>query len=162
MRTKLLGSLAIVLSIAGLILVAQDAHSAGAVLFAGASGSPNGDPSNFAYNNATHTLKVANTATATNCASSASPAVCAAAAAGAVAGAASSTTLTINTTAVTANSEIQVNEDSSLGTRLSVTCNTTPSTNGVTVTARTAGTSFAILFSSPTTNPRCISYRIVN
>lgn len=101
-------------------------------------------------------------ATATNCASSASPAVCASSSAGSVAGAASSTTLTINTTAVTTNSEILITEDSSLGTRLSVTCNTTPSTNGITVTTRTAATSFAVLFSSPTTNPRCFSWRIVN
>ncbi len=100
--------------------------------------------------------------TTTNCSSAAAPAVCSAAPAGSVAIAAAGTTVTVNTTAVTANSQIFLQEDSSLGTKLSVTCNTTTG-RLYTVTARTAGTSFVITASAaPTTNPACLSYSIVN
>jgi hypothetical protein len=99
--------------------------------------------------------------TATNCSSSAAPAVCAAAPAGSVVVAAAATTVVVNTTAVTANSQIFVMYDSSLGTKLSVTCNTTvPALYGV--TARTAATSFTLTASAPITNPACFSYFIVN
>lgn len=99
--------------------------------------------------------------TATNCTSSAAPAVCASAAAGSVVVAAAGTTVTVNTTAVTANSQIFVMYDSSLGTKLSVTCNVTePALYGV--TARSAGTSFTLTSSAPITNPACFSYFIVN
>lgn len=103
--------------------------------------------------------------TATNCSSSASPAVCGSAAAGSVAlptGAVP--TLQVNTTAVTANSLIFLNVDESLGTKLSVTCNTTLSTllNPV-VTARSAGASFTFTINATiAVNPACISYFIVN
>lgn len=98
--------------------------------------------------------------TVTNCASSTG--ACSAASAGMVSIAASGTTRTIATTAVTANSEIFVQEDSSLGTALGVTCNTTTG-RIYTVTARTAGTSFVITSSAaPTTNPACVVYRILN
>ena len=100
-------------------------------------------------------------ATITNCSSSASPAVCAAAPAGSVTVAAAATTVVVNTTAVTANSQIFVMYDSSLGTKLSVTCNTTiPALYGV--TARTAATSFTSTATAPATNPACFSYFIVN
>jgi hypothetical protein len=99
--------------------------------------------------------------TSANCSSSASPAVCASAAAGSVAVPAAGTTLVVNTTAVTANSQIMLTFDSSLGTKLGVTCNTTA--NQPTVSARTAGTSFTITMSgSITTNPDCLSYSILN
>lgn len=99
--------------------------------------------------------------TATNCSSSASPAVCAAAAAGSVVVAAAATTVVVNTSAVTANSQIFLMYDSSLGTKLSVTCNATePALYGV--TARTAATSFTITATSPITNPACFSYFIIN
>lgn len=99
--------------------------------------------------------------TNTNCSSSASPAVCAAAPSGSVAVAAASTTLTVNTTVVTANSQILLTFDSSLGTRLGVTCNTT--ITQPTVSTRTAATSFVITMSAaPVTNPACISYTIIN
>ena len=101
-------------------------------------------------------------ATKTNCSSAAAPAVCAAAPAGSVVVAAAATTVVVDTTAVTANSQILVQEDSSLGTRLSVTCNTTPATAPPTVSARTAGTSFTITTTAPTTNPRCFSYTVLN
>lgn len=100
--------------------------------------------------------------TATNCSSSASPAVCAASPAGSVVVAAAATTVVVNTTAITANSQIVLTEDSSLGTKLSVTCNTTTGRT-YTVSARTAATSFTITSSAaPTTNPACLSYLVVN
>ena len=99
---------------------------------------------------------------ASNCSSSASPAVCASAPSGSVVVAASTTTVVVDTTVVTANSQIFVQEDSSLGTKLGVTCNTTPATAPPTISARSAGTSFTITTTSPTTNPRCFSYQVVN
>jgi hypothetical protein len=105
--------------------------------------------------------------TATNCASSASPAVCGSAAAGDVAVPTGATpTLQINTTAVTANSQIQltVAESATVGTRLSVTCNSTLSTlvNPV-ETTRAAGASFTIQMNSTLAiNPACVHYTIVN
>lgn len=103
--------------------------------------------------------------TATNCSSSASPAVCGSAAAGTVVIAATASTVTVNTTAVTANSEIFLTSDDTLGTKLSVTCNSTLATivGGLAITARTAGTSFQITSGvTPTVNPLCISYHIIN
>jgi hypothetical protein len=102
--------------------------------------------------------------TATACANSASPAVCAAHSSGFVAIAAGTNpTLVVNTTAVTANSQIFVNDDESLGTALSVTCNTTLPSGAIVVTARTAATSFTIQATGVfTTNPVCVSYFIVN
>ena len=104
-------------------------------------------------------------ATTANCSSSANPAVCGAASAGSVAIAASATSVVVNTTAVTANSQITVTEDSSLGTKLGVTCNTQSLlVLGVPkVTARTPGTSFTVgIEVGPTTSPLCVSYSIVN
>lgn len=99
--------------------------------------------------------------TTTNCSSAAAPAVCAAANAGSVVVAAAATTVVVNTTAVTANSQILVMYDSSLGTKLGVTCNVTePALFGV--TARVAATSFTITATAPITNPACFSYFIVN
>jgi hypothetical protein len=101
--------------------------------------------------------------TKSNCSSSAAPAVCGSAAAGSIVIAAAATTVTVNTTAVTANSQIFVMEDDSLGTKLGVTCNTGILTSPPEVTARTAGTSFVITTTTaPTTNPACYSYFIVN
>jgi len=99
--------------------------------------------------------------TQTNCSSTASPAACASASAGSVTVAASATTEVVNTTAVTANSQVLLTFDSSLGTKLGVTCNTIPVQG--TISARTAGTSFTIkLPSAPSSNPACFSYEIVN
>jgi hypothetical protein len=103
--------------------------------------------------------------TLSNCSSSASPAVCGSAAAGSVAVPTGSTpTLQINTTAVTANSQIFVTIDEGLGTKLAVTCNNTLSTLvDPVVTARTAGTSFTIQINATlAVNPACVSYFIVN
>jgi hypothetical protein len=71
----------------------------------------------------------------------------------------------VDTTAVTANSQVLLTEDSSLGTKLGVTCNTQSLlTLGVPkVTARTAGTSFTVSVEvAPTTYPLCLSYAIFN
>lgn len=106
-------------------------------------------------------INTRNFRTFTNCSSSASPAACVSAAAGSVVVAAAATTVVVNTTIVTANSQIFLMYDSSLGTKLSVTCNTTePALYGV--TARTAGTSFTITSTASVTNPACFSYLIVN
>jgi hypothetical protein len=97
---------------------------------------------------------------AQRCTSSASPAVCTGSTAGFVAVPAAGTTLTVNTTAVTATSEITLTWDSSLGTALGVTCNTVAVTTIPQVTARTPGTSFQITVGTLAANPACISYTI--
>jgi hypothetical protein len=97
----------------------------------------------------------------TNCADSAGAAACGAAAAGAFVVDAASTSTVVSTTAVTANSEVFVQFDSGLGTRLGITCNSTTALPSV--TARTAGTSFTVTVpAAPTTNPACYSYFVVN
>lgn len=99
--------------------------------------------------------------TAANCADSAGAAACGAAAAGAFVVDAAATSVVVSTTAVTANSEIFVQFDSSLGTRLGITCNTTGALPAV--TARTAATSFTVAVpAAPVTNPACFDYHIVN
>jgi hypothetical protein len=53
-------------------------------------------------------------------------------------------------------------EDSSLSTRLSVTCNTTTGRT-YSITTRTAATSFVITASTnPSVNPACLNYIVVN
>lgn len=100
--------------------------------------------------------------TVSNCIAISSPASCGTAPAGSVAMATGGSTLVVNTTAVTANSQIFITEDSSLGTRLGMTCNT--STNrSYTISARTPGTSFTIKSTNnPVTNKACLSYWIIN
>jgi hypothetical protein len=99
--------------------------------------------------------------TLSNCSSSASPAVCGSAAAGSVVVAAGTGSVLVNTTAVTANSEILVTFDSSLGAKLSVTCNTTY--DAPYVSARRAAESFTISVASrPSANPACYSYSVIN
>lgn len=106
-------------------------------------------------------LNAATYTTATNCSDSAGAAACGSASAGSVVIDAGSTSVVVSTTAVTANSQIFVQYDSSLGARLSVTCNTTPALPSV--TARTAATSFTITVpAGPVTDPACYSYRILN
>ena len=101
--------------------------------------------------------------TATECASSASPAVCGSAASGFFVIAAAAGTVTVDTSAVTANSIIGVAEDFSLGTALSVTCNTATAPGFSAVTARTPGVSFTFaVTNAPSVNPDCFSYFIIN
>lgn len=96
--------------------------------------------------------------TTQNCASSASPALCGTATSGSVALAAGGTTLVVQAGNITANTVIQITEDSSLGTKLGVTCNVTTGRT-YSVSARTAGTSFTIASSAiPLTNPACLDY----
>ena len=119
----------------------------------------------------TGALSGATYATATECAAAGSGAnpslvACSAAAAGffSCATNASTGTCVVSTTAVTANSVIQIQPDSTLGTALSVTCNTTAD-SGLTaprVSARSAGTSFTITLGTFTTHPECFSYVIIN
>ena len=92
----------------------------------------------------------------------ATPADCGASSTGAVIISAAATVVVVNTTAVTANSQIFIQEDSSMGTKLSVTCNTTISRTYA-VTARTAATSFTLTSSAaPSANPACLHYWVVN
>lgn len=113
---------------------------------------------------ATTSVQGATYLTATNCADSAGAAACGSAAAGRFVIDVGSTSVVVSTTAVTANSEIFVMFDSSLGTALGITCNTTPATVAVpSITARTAATSFTLSVTGTVgTNPACWSYRIVN
>ncbi len=100
-----------------------------------------------------------------NCSSSASPAVCGSASAGSVVVATSATSVTVNTSAVTANSQIFVMPDTSLGTKLSVTCNSDSTIANFlpVVTARTAATSFTFsITGAVATNPACYSWFLVN
>lgn len=110
-------------------------------------------------------LKAQKILTSANCANGASPAVCAAASAGAVAiPTGVNSTLVVNTTAITANSQILLTVDDSV-TIGGTTCNSTLATlvGGTAITARTAATSFTISFNGTiTTNPVCISYSIIN
>lgn len=77
--------------------------------------------------------------------------------------AATGATCQVNTTRVTANSQIYVQEDETQGTKLGVTCNT--STNVLPVSrllaSKTAG-SFTINLGTVTTNPGCFSFRVDN
>jgi hypothetical protein len=105
--------------------------------------------------------------TNTNCSSGASPAVCGSASAGSAAlpTNAVSSSIVVQTTAVTANSQIFVQTDDTLGTKLGVTCNSTVATlvGGLTISARTAGTSFTIANNvAIVTNPLCVSWNLVN
>ena len=102
--------------------------------------------------------------TATNCSNAASPAVCGSATAGVVAVPTGATpTLTINTTAVTANSQILLQIDES-ATIAATTCNTTLATLvQPVVTARVAATSFTIQINATlTVNPACVSFFVIN
>lgn len=99
------------------------------------------------------------------CASSASPASCSSDPAGFVVIAVSSPTVVVDTSAVTANSQIFVVFDASLASALGIAqCNSTSgAANTYFVSARTAGTSFTIGSSNSIMNhPACLSYFIVN
>lgn len=104
--------------------------------------------------------------TSAACASGASPAVCGVNPIGFVAiPTGVNPTLQVNTSAVTASSQILLTSDDTLGTALSVTCNSTLATlvGGMAITARSAGASFTISFNGTiTTNPVCLSYEILN
>lgn len=78
---------------------------------------------------------------------------------------AAGTTRTITNAYVTASSKIIISRDDTLGTLLSVTCNTQSSLTLGTprVTTRTAGTSFVVSVDvAPTTNPLCFTWAVIN
>ena len=92
-----------------------------------------------------------------NCADSAGAAACGADPAGHFVIDAAATSVVVNTTAVTASSEIPLTFDSSLGTLLGVTCNTLFAAPYI--SARTAGVSFTVSIPvAPITNPACFGY----
>ena len=100
-------------------------------------------------------------ATEGQCFSSASPAICGALINGFVTIPAGSSSVVVNTTSVTANSEISLTFDTTQGGNLGVTCNTTPQQPYI--SARTAGTSFTISVPSNfSTNPGCIGFHLKN
>ena len=110
-------------------------------------------------------------ATATTCAavgSAANPSLvaCSSAPAGffSCATTASTGTCVVSTTKVTANSTIIVISDASLGSALSVTCNTSTATLPTLslIASRSVGASFTINLGTVTTNPACFSYLIIN
>jgi hypothetical protein len=112
-------------------------------------------------NNVTGNILAATEATEGQCFSTAAPAACGSFIDGFVAIATGSSSVTVNTSAVTANSNIQLVFDSSIGSKLGVTCNTTAQQPYV--SSRTAGTSFAISVPSNfSTNPGCIGFHIKN
>ncbi|HXA00166.1 MAG TPA: hypothetical protein VN025_20580 [Candidatus Dormibacteraeota bacterium] len=87
---------------------------------------------------------------------------CGSSAAGSVALSPNAQSLVISTTAVTAQSQIFVQEDSSLNGVLGITCNTNPGRSYL-VSSRTPGNSFQITVSSPPEGaPACLSYHIIN
>jgi hypothetical protein len=103
-----------------------------------------------------------------NCASAASPAVCSAFNSGDSVIAAGSTSVVINTSGIDANSQVFLTptDATSVGTRLSVTCNSTLTTLLAVLgeTARTAGTSFTVSTGATTvaTNPLCFHWFLIN
>lgn len=97
------------------------------------------------------------------CASGASPAVCGAATAGFAVIASGSNAVVVNTTAVTANSEIIVTQDNTPGTAVSRTCTATGI--GLMVTTRVANTSFTVgtlTGGNVAANYECFSFMIRN
>ena len=111
----------------------------------------------------TSTYAFAPTTGQTNCASAASPAVCNGSIDGASNIAATATTVVVDTTAVTANSEITVTFDSSLGTKLGVTCSTQSLlvTGPPFVSARSSGTSFTVsVQAADAAHPVCFNWSV--
>jgi hypothetical protein len=122
-----------------------------------------GDGTTLPVGNSTGSVKGALFETSSNCkVNSTSPATCGAAAAGTVVVPTTTTTYAVDTTAITANSEIllQYTTDAT-GLPSSPTC-VVPSTLGdVVPSARTAGTSFTFTLPS-TTGTVCVHYFLVN
>jgi hypothetical protein len=114
--------------------------------------------------NGLHTTKLGfdTVSTHANCASTASTAPCGTAAAGSIAIAAGQTRVTVQTSAITGNSEVILTEDSSLGERLGVACNIRLGRTYA-VRKRIVGTSFVIESSAaPEGTPACLSFYVIN
>jgi hypothetical protein len=113
-------------------------------------------------NIAGHPLVVSSYGTLSNCRSAALPAKCDSAPAGSFVLEAGSTTARVDTTAVTANSQILIIEDSSLGANLGVPCNKTTGRTYM-ITDRVPGLSFTVRSSfAPTDHPACLSFQLLN
>jgi hypothetical protein len=109
------------------------------------------------------TVAIGTLTTTANCISGVSPAACGSAPSGSIAIPNGGSTVVVNTSAVTANSQIFVQEDQSLGTRIGVTCNTSLGKTFV-VSSRIPGSSFTIKTSNIPggSNKVCLSYWVVN
>jgi hypothetical protein len=113
-------------------------------------------------NVAGHPVVVSSYGTLSNCSSVASPAKCDSAPAGSFVLGAGSTTAKVNTTAVTVNSQILIIEDSSLGTKLGVSCNKSTGRTYM-ITDRAPGFSFTVSSSfAPIDHPACLSFLLLN
>ena len=113
-------------------------------------------------NVAGHPLVASSYGTLSNCSSVESPAKCGSAPVGSFALSNGSTTVTVKTTAVTGDSQILVMEDSSLGTRLGISCNENLGRTYM-ITKRTPGISFTVTSSfAPVGRPACLTFQILN
>jgi hypothetical protein len=113
-------------------------------------------------NVAGHSLVVSSYGTLSICSSNVSPAKCDSAPAGSFVLGVGSMTARVNTRAVTANSQILIIEDSSLGAKLGVFCNKTTGRVYM-ITDRAPGISFTVTSSSaPTDHPACLSFQVLN
>lgn len=121
--------------------------------------------SRLADDSADTTFESSKYLTGGNCSNSAAPAVCGSAANGAVAiPTGVNPTLTINTSAVTAVSNITLAIDDSL-TIAATTCNSTLATitAAPAISGRSVGVSFTVAFNGTVaTNPVCLTYKIEN
>jgi hypothetical protein len=103
--------------------------------------------------------------TTANCSSAAKIANCGPAASGSVVIAPGANSVTVGTYTVTANSEILITPDASLGAKLGITCNNEPAVAFAPfgITARTPGRSFVLSTSANVSgSPACYSFLIVN
>lgn len=113
-------------------------------------------------NLAGHPVVVSSLGTLSNCSSVTSPAKCDSAPAGSFVLSVDSTAAKVNTTAVTADSQILIIEDASLGTKLGITCNKASGRTYM-ITERVAGQSFTIRSSlAPADHPACLSFQLLN
>ena len=109
-----------------------------------------------------HPVVVSSYGTLSNCTSAASPAKCGSAPAGSFVLSTGSTTVKVNTTAVTAASQIVITEDASLGARLGVACNKAIGRTYM-ITERAPGLGFSVASSvAPTDHPACLSFELLN
>ena len=111
---------------------------------------------------ARHPIVVSSYRTLSNCTSVDSPAKCEAAPAGSFLLAAGATIAKVNTTVVTAKSQILIIEDSSLGPLLGVSCNKTAGRTYM-IMDRDPGRSFTVSSSlAPNYKPACLSFQLLN
>jgi hypothetical protein len=103
--------------------------------------------------------------TSANCSSAAAQPNCGQAASGSIAIPAGVSSVTVVTSAVTANSQILVTPDASLSAKLNISCNRNPAQAFAPfgITARTPGRSFTLAIAATAEgSPNCYSYSIIN